>query len=61
MTIDSVRGFLVQDGTNVVFDHVQITPQIGEAIVLDHGSVTWNGEARSGTTGGSPIPFYNGN
>jgi polygalacturonase len=59
--IDSVRGFLVQDGKGVVFDHVQITPKTGEAIVLDNGSVTWNGEARSGTIGGSPIPFYKGN
>jgi hypothetical protein len=59
--IDSVRGFLVQDGTAIVFDHVQITPKTGEAIVLDNGSVTWNGEAKSGTSGGSPIPFYTGN
>jgi len=59
--IDSVRGFLVQDGTNVVFDHVQITPKTGDAIVLDHGSVTWNGEVKSGNVGGSPIPFYNEN
>jgi hypothetical protein len=59
--IDSIRGFLVQDGKGVVFDHVQITPKTGEAIVLDNGSVTWNGEARSGTVGGSPIPFYKGN
>jgi hypothetical protein len=59
--IDSVRGFLVQDGTDVVFDHVQITPKIGDAIVLDHGSVTWNGEVKSGNVGGSPIPFYNEN
>jgi polygalacturonase len=59
--IDSVRGFLVQDGTDVVFDHVQITPKTGDAIVLDHGSVTWNGEVKSGNVGGSPIPFYNEN
>jgi polygalacturonase len=59
--IESTRGFLVQDGKNVVFDRVQITPKIGEAIVLDNGSVTWNGEAKSGTSGGSAIPFYNGN
>jgi polygalacturonase len=59
--IESTRGFLVQDGKNVVFDHVQITPKVGDAIILDNGSVTWNGEAKSGTSGGSPIPFYNGN
>ncbi len=59
--IESTRGFLVQDGKNIVFDHVQITPKIGEAIVLDNGSVTLNGVAKSGTSGGSAIPFYNGN
>jgi len=59
--IESVRGFLVQDGANIVFDHVQISPTTGDAIVLDHGSVSWNGEAKSGTSGGSPIPFYNDN
>ena len=59
--IDSDRGFLVQDGKDVVFDHVQITPKTGDAIVLDHGSVTWNGDIKSGNVGGSPIPFYNGN
>jgi polygalacturonase len=56
--IEAVRGFLVQDGKGIVFDHVQITPKTGEALVLDNGSVTWNGEAKSGTSGGSPIPFY---
>jgi hypothetical protein len=40
---------------------VQITPQTGEPLVLDNGSVTWNGAAKSGTSGGSPIPFYTGN
>ena len=59
--IESTRGFLVQDGKNIVFDHVQITPKVGDAIVLDNGSVTWNGKAMSGNVGGSPIPFYNGN
>src|SRR5581483_577115 len=61
LKIDSVRGFLVQDGKNIVFDHVQITPLVGDPLVLDNGSVTWNGEPKSGTLGGSPIPFYNGN
>jgi hypothetical protein len=59
--INSTRGFLVQDGKNIVFDNVQITPKVGDAIVLDNGSVTWNGKAMSGTSGGSPIPFYSGN
>lgn len=59
--IESTRGFLVQDGKNIVFDHVQIKQKVGDAIVLDNGSVTWNGEAKSGTVGGSAIPFYNGN
>ena len=59
--IDSVRGFLVQDGKDIVFDDVQITPKVGDSIVLDNGSVTWNAKPLSGTVGGSPIPFYNGN
>ncbi len=59
--IDSVRGFLVQDGKAITFDHVQITPLVGDAIVLDNGSVTWNGVAKTGTMGGSAMPFYNGN
>jgi hypothetical protein len=50
------RGFLVQDGKAIVFDHVQITPKTGEAIVLDNGSVTWNGTPKSGTSGGSVPP-----
>jgi len=56
--IESNRGFLVQDGKNIVFENVQITPKTGDALVLDNGSVTWNGKAMSGTMGGSPIPFY---
>lgn len=57
---DSVRGFLVQDAKDVMFDDVQISQQVGEALVLDNGSVTINGETKTGTSGGSPIPFYTG-
>jgi hypothetical protein len=57
---DSVRGFLVQDAKDVVFDDVQISQKVGEALVLDNGSVTMNGETKTGTSGGSPIPFYTG-
>jgi hypothetical protein len=59
--VESVRGFLVQDGKDIRFDNVQITPKVGEPIVLDNGSVSWNGKPLSGTVGGSPIPFYVGN
>lgn len=57
---DSVRGFLVQDAKDVVFDDVEITPKVGDPIVLDHGEVKWNGQALSGSRGGSPVPFYTG-
>ena len=59
--IESTRGFLVQDGKDIVFENVQIKPKVGDPIVLDHGSLTWNGKAMSGTVGGSAIPFYSGN
>lgn len=58
---DSTRGFLVQDGKGIVFENVQIKQKVGDAIVLDNGSVTLNGKAMSGTVGGSAIPFYSGN
>jgi hypothetical protein len=42
----------------VVFDDVQIAQKTGEPLVLDNGSVTLNGASKTGTSGGSPIPFY---
>ncbi|HVU36319.1 MAG TPA: glycosyl hydrolase family 28 protein [Opitutaceae bacterium] len=60
VTIDSIRGFLVQDAKDVVFKNARITPKVGDPIVLDNGRVTWNGASLSGTQGGSPIPFYTG-
>ena len=56
--IQSTRGFLVQDAKDVVFDHVQIDASVGEPLVLDNASVTWNGAKKSGTSGGSAEVFY---
>jgi polygalacturonase len=56
--IQSVRGFLVQDGKDITFDNVQITTSLGEPLVLDNGSVKWNGVPKSGSIGGKPDPFY---
>jgi polygalacturonase len=56
--IASKRGFLVQDGKDIVFDHVEIHASEGEPLVLDNGSVTWDGVLKSGSMGGSPKPFY---
>jgi hypothetical protein len=59
--IQTDRGFLVQDGKNITFDHVDIQTLVGDPLVLDNGSVKWNGADKSGSLGGSPEPFYPGN
>jgi len=56
--IESNRGFLVQDAKDIKFQNVIITPAVGAPLVLDNGAVDWNGQAKSGTSGGSPVPFY---
>jgi len=56
--IQSVRGFLVQDGKNITFTDAQISTAVGDALVLDNGSVKWNGVQKSGSSGGMPDPFY---
>jgi hypothetical protein len=56
--IQADRGFLVQDAKDVTFDNVQIDAAIGEPLVLDNAAVLWNGTAKSGASGGSPVPFY---
>jgi hypothetical protein len=56
--IQSTRGFLVQDGKDVVFENTRIDVAVGEPLVLDNASVKWNGAAKSGSSGGSPNPFY---
>lgn len=58
VTIQSKRGFLVQDGKDIVFDKVEIQATEGEPLVLDNGTVTWNGAVKSGTSGGPAKPFY---
>ncbi len=57
----SDRGFLVQDGKGITFDNVEINATVGDPLVLDNGSVKWNGAEKSGNIGGPPEPFYPGN
>jgi polygalacturonase len=59
--IQSTRGFLVQDGKDIVFDNVRIDVAVGEPLVMDHASVKWNGTLKSGSSGGPPDVFYGGN
>ncbi len=56
--IQSTRGFLVQDAKDVVFENARMEVAIGEPLVLDNGSVKWNGTQKSGSSGGPPTPFY---
>jgi hypothetical protein len=56
--IQSIRGFLVQDGKDIVFDNVQIAPSVGDALVMDNASVKWNGVQKNGSSGGPPEKFY---
>jgi polygalacturonase len=54
----STRGFLVQDAKDITFDNVQIDAAVGDPLVMDNATVNWNGTAKTGSSGGSPIPFY---
>jgi polygalacturonase len=56
--IESTRGFLVQDGKDITFDHIRIDAAIGEPLVTDNAAVTWNGTKKTGSSGGPPEPFY---
>ncbi|HWB87453.1 MAG TPA: glycosyl hydrolase family 28 protein [Bryobacteraceae bacterium] len=56
--IQSVRGFLLQDAKDITFKNAQITTAVGGPLVLNNASVNWNGSEKSGTSGGSPEPFY---
>jgi len=58
VSIQSTRGFLVQDGKDIVFEQARIENAIGEPLVLSNGSVKWNGKQKNGTSGGSPEAFY---
>ena len=57
----TTRGFLVQDAKDVVFEGAHIDCAVGDALVLDNGTVKFNGAARSGTSGGPADVFYGGN
>jgi polygalacturonase len=52
--IQSIRGFLVQDGKDITFDNVQIAVAVGDPLVLDNASVKWNGTQKTGSSGGPP-------
>lgn len=54
----TTRGFLVEDAKDITFKNVQINPAVGEPLVLDNASVNWNGTVKTGSSGGSPDPFY---
>jgi hypothetical protein len=56
--IQSVKGFLVQDAKNVTFDHVEITPSVGDPLVTANATVNWNGTAISADQGGDPEKYY---
>ena len=56
--IQADRGFLLQDAKDILFDNVQITPALGDPLVMDNATATWNGTPKSGTSGGSPKAFY---
>jgi polygalacturonase len=57
----TARGFLIQDAKDVIFQNVRIDAAVGAALVLDNGSLKFNGISKSGTSGGSPDVFYVGN
>ena len=57
----TTRGFLVQDGKNVVFQNARIDAAVGDPLVIDNAFVKFNGIAKSGASGGPPDVFYGGN
>jgi hypothetical protein len=57
----TVRGFLIQDAKDVVFQNARIDAAVGAPLVLDNGSLKFNGLSKSGTSGGPPDVFYIGN
>ncbi|HTB62548.1 MAG TPA: glycosyl hydrolase family 28 protein, partial [Opitutales bacterium] len=61
VTAKTDRGFLVQDGTNITFTNVKIDAAVGDPLVLDNGTASFNGESKTGTSGGPSMPFYGGN
>lgn len=56
--IQSSRGFLVQDAKDVTFENVEIEAAVGDPVVLDHATIKVNGMVKTGSSGGSPVPFY---
>jgi len=58
MKVQSVRGFLVQDAKDIVFDSVRIDNSLGDPLVMDNAEVKWNGVTKKGSSGGKPEVFY---
>jgi polygalacturonase len=58
VTIQSARGFLVEDAKDVSFENVQIDAGAGPPLVLENATIDWNGTPKSGSEGGSPNSFY---
>jgi polygalacturonase len=57
----TVRGFLIQDAKDVIFQDARIDAAVGAPLVLDNGALKFNGVSKSGTSGGPPDVFYIGN
>jgi hypothetical protein len=57
----TTRGFLVQDGKDVVFLNSRIDAVVGDPLVLDNAFVKFNGVSKNGTSGVPAGVFYDGN
>jgi hypothetical protein len=53
-----VRGFYVEDASDIRFDNVQIDAAVGDPLVTRNGSVIWEGVQKTGN--GDFMPFYSG-
>jgi polygalacturonase len=56
--VQSDRGFLVQDAKGITFENVEIKTGVGDPLVTDNATVKWNGETKTGSSGGSPEAWY---
>ncbi len=58
VSIQSDRGFLIQDANNITFTNSKIDAFVGDPFIMDNATFTWNGTPKSGTSGGPPDLFY---
>ncbi len=56
--VQTARGIVVSDGKEIVFENAQIQVGVGDPLVMDNATVKLNGVVKTGTSGGSVIPFY---